>query len=172
VQVSCHGVTSDEVPLCRTELCRSARTPRSDPRSKKKTCFVRSARTRRSFRRRRQGLSRAGVEGVQYGVDGNLHLVQCRVGSVKHTASPSHRDWSRRVIVSLVIQLRSAASEHRDVQAATRCVPQSALVNLLADSAFPAAAAGQCLFPLFEARETLRVRPEKLRHRTAVLILL
>ena len=63
-------------------------TPRSDHRLKKKKRLPRSARTRRSFRRRRQRLSRAGVRGVQYGVDGNSHLVQCSVGSVKHTTLP------------------------------------------------------------------------------------
>ena len=84
---------------------RSAKTPRSDHRLKKKERLARSARTRRSFRRRRQRFSRTGARGFQYGVYVNLHLVQCLVqcyvGSVKHTTSPSHRDWSRRVIVSL-----------------------------------------------------------------------
>jgi len=67
--------------------------------TEKKNRFARSARTQRSVRSRRVqlGRKRAGVVG-NYGVVGKKTLVQCRVDSVKHAASPSRRDFSRRAI--------------------------------------------------------------------------
>ena len=82
----------------RAWIGRSAKSPRSDHRLKKKKGFARSARTRRSVRRRREEFGGAGVVVVQYGVVRNVHLVRCSVDSVKHTTSPSRRDRSRRVL--------------------------------------------------------------------------
>jgi hypothetical protein len=48
------------------------------------------------------GRIRAGVIG-NYGVVRKMHLVQCCADSVEHDASPSHRDMSRRVVLSPVI---------------------------------------------------------------------
>ena len=90
---------------------------------KRKNRPARSARTRRYVRSRRLelGRERAGVVCksrvvCKYGFVGKLPLVQCRDDSVKHAASPSHRDESRRVFMSPMIQLQSAAAEHRDVR--------------------------------------------------------
>ena len=155
MQVCRHGVTSSDALSFRTWIGRSAKTPRSDHRLKKKKGFSRSARTRRSFRRRRQGLSGAGVRDVQYGVDVNLHSVQCTVDSVKHTASPSHRDCSRRVIVSLVFQLRSATSNTGMFGPLRATYLGQFSSTCVQASRSPVAAAGRCFFPLFEARETI-----------------
>ena len=89
---------------------------------KKKNRLARSARTRRSVRSRRVELSRESARAVcnfgvvEYGVFGKMPQVRCRDDSVKHGASPSRRDKSLRVNMSPVIQLQSAAAEHRDVQ--------------------------------------------------------
>lgn len=73
--------------------CRQAQSS-----TEKKSRFARSARTRRSPRSRHVELGRFGAGVRKYGFMGKMHLVQCRADSVKHAASPSRRDTSRRVI--------------------------------------------------------------------------
>lgn len=43
-------------------------------------------------------LDKARAEAGKYGFVGEMRLVQCRADSVKHAASPSRRDTSRRDI--------------------------------------------------------------------------
>lgn len=70
---------------------------------KRKIAFARSARTQRPIRNRRVELGKSVASVSKYGVVGKMHfekmhLVQCRVDSVKHAASPSRPDESGRAI--------------------------------------------------------------------------
>jgi hypothetical protein len=62
---------------------------------------VRSVRTRRSSRSSLGGTAENVVQGFRNGLDGN-ECVECRVDSVKHGTSPSHRENARRAIRSQV----------------------------------------------------------------------
>jgi hypothetical protein len=130
---------------------------RGQIRLRKKKCFVRSARTRRSIRRRRVKSSGAGAEDVQYGVVRNLD--QCSVDSVKHASSPSHRDCSRRVLrvasgSTLVRRFRTPGCSGRYAG-----VPQSVLVCLQA-SRSPSLPLADACFPYSKCakRSALRLR--------------
>lgn len=141
--------------------------------TEKKNRLARSARTRRSVRSRRvePGRKRVRVVG-KYGADGKMHLVQCRVDSVKHATSPSRRDTSRRVIhvasdlnfspLLPNIEMSGAATPRTSVRL------DQPKFNPPAGSAFPASALVRRLVPSFEALVALG----KFGHRTAVLILL
>jgi hypothetical protein len=143
---------------------------------KKKNRLVRSARTRRSVRSRRVELRRESARVIcNHGVVGKMPLVQCRDDSVKHGASPSHRDKSRRVNMSPVIQLQSAAAEHRDVQRryAASLSPFSpsrvALVQPVCRLRVPI----RCFGPVASSLWCeVQLALQEFRHRTAVLILL
>lgn len=125
-----HGVTSSRKTTFnlfrhRSAVRRKCRGHNSST-EKRKSRFARSARTQRSVRSRRVELrrTRAGIAG-NYGVVRKMHLVQCCTDSVKHGASPSRRDTSRRAIHVASDKLQSAAAEHRKCPAPLRRVPQS-----------------------------------------------
>jgi hypothetical protein len=151
-------MTSNKVPSSRTWIGRPAKPPRSDHRLRKKKCFTRSARTRRSIRRRRVELSGAGAESVQYGVVRNLHLVQCSVDSVKHDSSPSHRDCSRRVLrvaggSTSVRRFRTPGCSGRYAD-----VPQSVLVCCLQASRPPSLPLAGACFPYSKCAKRCALR--------------
>src|SRR5439155_25602323 len=116
------------------------------------------------------------VQGFRSGLDGNKRA-ECRVDSVKHSTSPSHRENARRAITSLVFQSQSAASEHPLVRPLRRRVSQSVVFNTFTNSAFPiVASSASILFALSYSPCPERAEREhharKFRHRTTALILL
>jgi len=97
------------------------------------------------------------VLGFRNGIDGN-ERAECRVDSVKHSPSPSHREKARRAIDNKCFQSQSAATEHPLVRPPRRRVSQSVVFNTFTISAFPIVASPAsilvplALFPLSGAR--------------------
>jgi len=140
-----HGVTSirKRLPQGISRPC-GENAAKLKSSTEKKIRFARSARTRRSFRSRRVEPGRTR----NHGVVGKMHLVQCRDDSVKHVASPSHRDRSRRVIhvasgLNLSpllpnIEMSGAATPRTSVRLVSTCLPASRSLPLLwSGAAFP-----------------------------------
>ena len=98
---------------------------------KEKNRSARSVRTGRSVRSRRVELCRERARVVgKYGVVGKkMHLVQCCVDSVKHAASPTHRDISRRVIHVASNSTSVRFCRTSGCPAPLRRVPQSVSIN-------------------------------------------
>ena len=128
---------------------------------------ARSARTRRSSRSSRGWTTESVVQGFRSGLDGN-ERAECRVDSVKHSASPSHRENPRRAIISPVFQSQSAATEHPLVRPLRRRVSQSVVFNTFTISAFPIVASSgkracsPCLIPLVRSALNASATPGNL----------
>ena len=76
------------------------------------------------------------VLGFRNGIDGN-ERAECRVDSVKHSPSPSHREKARRAIDNKCFQSQSAATEHPLVRPPRRRVSQSVVFNTFTNSTSP-----------------------------------
>ena len=143
--------------LLRTWLCRSAKSPRSD--------HMLEIRELPRGQRVLDGLSGVRAKGWleacnrRHRIPVSVEILACAnvaFDSVKHTTSPSRRDYARRVISSHVSQIQPAATEHRPCPALRRRVPQSVLVTPFACPAFPSLlVVGWCASLLFEAREEI-----------------
>lgn len=94
-------VTSKRGSRLRTQFDRSAERRRVQIEGWARETPARSARTRRSCRSLRGGLTEDAVQGFGYGLGCN-ERVECRVDSVKHSTSPSRRENARRAISSQV----------------------------------------------------------------------
>ena len=83
-----------------------------------------------------------------------MHLVQCRADSVKHVASPSRRDTSRRVIH--VASDSNFSPLQPNIGLSGAATPRTSVkFNLPAGSAFPAFALVPRRFPRFNAHDAL-----------------
>ena len=133
--------------------------------------FARSARTRRSVRSARGGPRTGNIQSGQYVIGGDWHLIDHRDDPVKHTASPSRLDCSRRVVILRVFQIQSATPEAENRSDA---IPLRSARSFLTRSwASPCAlSVGRRVSLLFEASETRMPHLEKFRHRTTFPILL
>ena len=143
---------------------------------KEREAAARSARTQRSSRSSRGWTIRSVVQGFRSGLDGN-ERAECRVDSVKHSPSPSHREKSRRAIITSVFKASlpppnirlsdRRAAAYLSLSSSTRSrTPRSQSLHRRSASQFP-----QSHFPCPERAEYER-HARKFRHRTAILILL
>ena len=83
-----------------------------------------------------------------------MYLVQCRVDSVKHVASPSRRDTSQRVIH--VASDSNFSPPQPNIGMSGAATPRTSVkFNLTAGSAFPAFALVPRRFPRFNAHDAL-----------------
>ena len=134
---------------------------------------ARSARTRRSSRSSLGWTTGNVVQGFRSGLDGN-ECAECRVDSVKHSTSPSHRENARRAITSPVFSKPVCC--HRTSACPTAAPPRISVCRLqhVHDLRVPnRCIAGQHLVPLSYSPCPERERHAgKFRHRTAALILL
>ncbi len=121
------------------------------------------------------GRPKTSFRDSKVGLDGN-ERAECRVGSVKHSSSPSRRENARRAIKSPVFQSQSAATEHSLVRPLRRRVSQSASSTRSRSPRSRSLLVGKhlvppCRIPCPERAERKR-HTGKSRHRTAALILL
>jgi len=147
------GVTSSEASSPGTDRP-FGETPSGKIRAGKEA-FARSARTRRSARR---GPRTGNVQGGQYVIGGDWHLIDYRDDPVKHTASPSRLDCSRRVVILRMFQIQSATPEAENRSDA---IPlRSARLSQPVLRLRPAhCSIGRCVSLLLEASEATNASP-------------
>ena len=137
---------------------------------------ARSARTQRSSRSSRGWTIRSVVQGFRSGLDGN-ECAECRVDSVKHSPSPSHREKSRRAIITSVFKASlpppnirlsdRRAAAYLSLSSSTRSrTPRSQSLRCQQAPYLP-----RSYFPCPDHAERER-HTGKFRHRTTALILL
>jgi hypothetical protein len=85
-------------------------------------------RTRRSSRSSRGWTTGNLVQGFRSGLDGKNERAECRVDSVKHSTSPSHRGNARRAITSPVFS--KPVCRYRTSACSTAAPPRTSVCRL------------------------------------------